>query len=297
MAIEGRLPVEFLDGFTMNAEKAKIFGQTLNNSYVSAAPFPHIVIDNFLPDEIAEASLADFPASLVKDESSFEIGYYGHHKRQIPPTSCNSYSRNLFAFFNSAPMLKFLEGLTGINKLLPDPYYFGGGYHETSRGGLLGIHADFQLNQLLNMRRRVNIIIYLNKDWQEEWGGGLELWDKSMKFNVHTILPIFNRCAIFNTNHDAFHGHPNPLNCPDTATRKSIALYYYTASDSILNEVPRHANVYMTRPGDTKDLKIKVLKETVDTYLYDWLPPILARRINPTRKVWKRFRRALRLSK
>ena len=293
MVIEARLPIEHLDGFTMSAEKAKIFGQTLNSAYVNALPFPHIVIDKFLPDELAELALASFPAALVKDESKYEIGYYGHHKRQIPPANCNKPTRDLFAFFNSAPMLKFLEGLTGINRLLPDPYYFGGGYHETSRGGLLGIHADFQLSQVLNMRRRVNIIIYLNKDWEEEWGGGLELWDKSMQFNVHTILPIFNRCAIFNTNHDAFHGHPNALNCPETNTRKSMALYYYTASESILDEVPRHANIYKTRPGDSKELRVKVMKETIDTYLYDWLPPILARRINPTRKAWKRLRAAI----
>ena len=121
--------------------------------------------------------------------------------------------RQLFHFFNSRPMLEFLEGLTTIQGLLPDPYFVGGGYHETGRGGKLGIHADFRVNEQLHLDRRVNVIIYLNESWPE-WGGHLELWDRDMTVKCKEIAPVFNRCVVFNTDATSYHGHPEPLQHP-----------------------------------------------------------------------------------
>ncbi|HEY0562995.1 MAG TPA: 2OG-Fe(II) oxygenase, partial [Methylophilus sp.] len=151
-------------------------------------------------------------------------------------------------------------GITNIKGLLPDPYFAGGGLHEISRGGLLGIHADFQVNEGLQLFRRVNVLIYLNKDWKEEYGGMLELWDKAMQAKVVEVAPIFNRCVIFNTDADSFHGHPEPLTTPDGITRKSIALYYYKALD-ISNETgeSRHT-LYVARPQDDDKTKAEVEK-------------------------------------
>jgi hypothetical protein len=117
-------------------------------------------------------------------------------------------------FLNSQPFLEFLCILTGINTLLPDPYFEGGGAHQIMPGGHLKIHADFNKHILTNLDRRLNVLIYLNKDWEESWGGHLEFWDKELKSPVKKILPIFNRMAIFTTTSTSYHGHPDPLKCP-----------------------------------------------------------------------------------
>ncbi|MDP3607948.1 MAG: 2OG-Fe(II) oxygenase [Methylophilus sp.] len=273
------LPIKQEDtsGFSLNSEQTKSIGLNHRDHYSNANPFPHIVFDNFLPETLLMEILQNFPSEKVESEINFEMGYAGKHKRQIPPIQCNSYNRNLFAFFNSEPMLKFIESLTGIQKLLPDPYFAGGGYHETTNGGLLGIHADFRMNKDLNLNRRVNMIIYLNQDWKEEWGGALELWDKGMNAVQKTVYPLLNRCVIFNTDQDSFHGHPDPLACPDGVSRKSIALYYYTASESVLYETPTHDTMYKARPIDGKSTKLDAFNASLGNYISDWLPPVLAR--------------------
>ena len=125
--------------------------------------------------------------------------------------------------------MEFLQKITGIEEtLIPDPYFEGGGFHEIKPGGFLKVHVDFHKNKKLQLSRRVNFLIYLNKDWEEEYGGHLELWEKDMSQCVSKILPKFNRAAMFSTTGDSWHGHPDPLNCPEGKSRKSLALYYYT---------------------------------------------------------------------
>lgn len=265
------------NSFFLDTELAKKIGSSLHGQYIQANPFPHIVINNFLPDELIKQILNNFPHESVEEEVKFEIGYAGQFKRQIPPVNCNGFNRNLFAFLNSEPIIRFIESITGIDKLIPDPYFAGGGYHETKSGGLLGIHADFRINKELNLNRRVNMIIYLNEEWKPEWGGALELWDKSMTSVEQSVLPILNRCVIFNTDQDSYHGHPDPLTCPEHVSRKSIALYYYTASESVLFETPAHDTMYKARPSDNKSTKIDAFSASIGNYISDWLPPVLAR--------------------
>jgi len=150
-------------------------------------------------------------------------------------------------FFNSEPFLQFLEGMTGIEGLIPDPYFEGAGYHETSAGGKLGIHADFRLHKRLHLARRLNLLIYLNKDWKPEYGGALELWDPNMSHCVKSVLPTFGRCVVFSTDEKSFHGHPDPLTCPDDVKRRSVALYYYTASRKIYEELPASGTDFRAR--------------------------------------------------
>lgn len=254
------LPIDMLDNFYLDAERARQLGEERMGDYAFAEPFPHAVIDNFLPVDMAESLLAHFPKEAKSHDKVYEKGYGGTHKRQILPHDCDAHMRAAFHFFNSSAMLQFIEGITNIKGLLPDPYFAGGGLHETSRGGLLGIHADFQVNEALQLYRRVNVLIYLNKDWKAEYGGNLELWDKAMTQKVVEVAPIFNRCVIFNTDADSFHGHPDPLTTPDDITRKSIALYYYKA-EPIENQTgeSRHT-LYVARPQDDEKTKAEVLK-------------------------------------
>lgn len=288
--IKPTLPIDILDGLNLDIAVAKDAGVSLHETYINAEPFPHIVIDQFLPDKLISKILENFPQKKVNEEVIFDGGYLGHHKRQIPPAQCNGFNRELFAFFNSAATLKFLESISGIKGLLPDPYFNGGGYHEISRGGLLGIHADFRLNKQLNLHRRINLLIYLNEGWDEAWGGQLELWDKAMQHKVKGIFPLINRCVIFNTDADSYHGHPDPLNCPDHITRKSIALYYYTASTSIRDEIPAHGTMYKARPDDNAATKLEASMLRFDNYIADLLPPFLARFVFKVKNKIKMFR-------
>ncbi len=132
-------------------------------------------------------------------------------------------------FLNSFRFINFIQNITGIEEsLIADPYFLGGGIHEIKKGGFLKIHADFNFHPKLKLSRRINMLIYLNKEWKEDYGGHLELWDRKMENCKVKILPKFNRMVIFNTTYFSYHGHPDPLNCPEEKSRKSLALYYYS---------------------------------------------------------------------
>ncbi|MEZ5664519.1 MAG: 2OG-Fe(II) oxygenase [Burkholderiaceae bacterium] len=267
----------------MDVEEAFATGAMLAEEYRSADPFSHIVLDDFLPEPVLRQALESFPEERLKSDVVFDIDYAGHHKRQILPYDCNRDAQALFQFFNSGPVLRFLEGLTGIEGLIPDPYFSGGGYHEISQGGLLGVHADFRINDKLHLERRLNLLIYLNPDWNEEWGGQLELWDKKMVSCRSQVFPILNRCVVFSTDADSFHGHPDPLKTPAGVKRRSMALYYYTSSHHIHKEVPGHGTMYYARPQDSADVHALASQLRNNEYLSDWLPPKLLRLVNKVR--------------
>jgi hypothetical protein len=260
LVTDGLLPIEMANGFSMDAQLAKETGLLLAEEYAQAQPFPHAVIDGIFPEAVTQALLAHFPPDAKANDKVYEKGYGGTHKRQISPYDCDEVIRSAFALFNSAAMLQFIEALTGIKGLLPDPYFSGGGLHETSSGGLLGIHADFQVNEGLQLYRRVNMLVYLNPDWKPEYGGELELWDRGMQAKQVSVQPLFNRCVIFNTDADSFHGHPDPLTTPDGVTRKSLALYYYQALPIPNVAGDSRHTLYLARPNDNAEVKAQVQK-------------------------------------
>ena len=153
--------------------------------------------------------------------------------------------------------MHFIQLLTGINEtLLGDPYFVGGGLHQIKRGGCLKIHADFNKHELTGLDRRVNILIYLNKNWKNDYGGHLELWDRDMKLCVKRILPEFNTVVIFNTTNYTYHGHPDSLNCPEGMSRKSLALYYFSngrPQTEINPDLPVHGTIFRERAGNIND--------------------------------------------
>lgn len=195
--------------------------------YKNARPFPHIYFDDFLPVEAAEAALKDFPEPKQLTWTEFdkptERKLAFDEVEKLPPSV-----RDVLYFLNSRPMLQFLEVLTGIQGVISDPYYVGGGLHQIKPGGNLEVHADFNFHTKLKLDRRINVLVYLNKDWKEEYGGHFELWNRDMTAAEQKILPLFNRCAIFSTTSFSYHGHPTPLSCPPDRTRKSMATYYYS---------------------------------------------------------------------
>ncbi len=200
----------------------------LRLAYESASPFPHIALDGLFPEDDLERVLNDFPGPNDIEWTRFDspterkLGYF-HEKSRIRDTV-----RDFLYFMNSFPVLLWLEELTGIEGLIPDPYFGGGGLHQILPGGFLKIHTDFNWHPKLRLDRRLNLLLYLNKDWKEEYGGHLELWNRSMTRCEKRILPVFGRTAIFSTTDSSYHGHPTPLTCPEGMTRKSVSLYYYT---------------------------------------------------------------------
>lgn len=274
LTVESTLPINENGILLLDTDKAKEYGQNLSELYNTAEQYPHIVIDKFLPIWLIEKIHNGFPIRKNSSDKYFEENFTGLHKRQILPYWCDENIQNIFNFFNSSPFIRFLESITKIESLLGDPHFGGGGFHEIKTGGNLGIHADFKIQTELHLERRINVLIYLNKNWKNEYGGNLELWDKQMNKKIKSIEPIFNRCVIFNTDSKSYHGHPDPLNTPDNITRKSIALYYYTASKKVYEDIESYSTMYVARPYDSKNIKIKAFKLRFHNYLNDWLPPI-----------------------
>jgi hypothetical protein len=260
------------DYLALEPEECREYGRSLADQYRNATPFPHIVMDDFLEPDVLREVLADFPSSgdkefFDREQERFKFQYQPHE-------SSSGLVRNLFAELNSQAFLGFLEEMTGFDGLMSDPYFEGGGLHETKRGGHLGVHADFNIHDRMKVERKLNLLVYLNEDWDDDYGGQLELWDKQMKECVVRVKPVFGRAVIFNTALDSFHGHPDPLNCPPDRSRRSIATYYYCAPEAGLAALPKRTTNFRARPGsgDRSDWQVRR-----HHFVNDWVPPKLQR--------------------
>lgn len=230
--------------------------EELAQLYQSNQPFPHIVIDDFLPPGTISKLLAEYPHdqslpiwndATHKDKSSGE--YVQKDKRNIRDNlRMPATYRQLIWELNSHYFLDFLSKMTGIGNLIPDPNLRGAGIHQIGRGGFLKVHADFASHREFAIDRRLNFLLYLNQDWPEEYGGHLELWDKAMQGPPLRVLPILNRCVVFSTTSTSYHGHPRPLTCPDGIYRKSLALYYYTNGRPAGEAEPGFATLWQDVP-------------------------------------------------
>lgn len=253
-------------------------------AYRAAEPFPSIAIDQFLPTEIAECIRDEFPtpdfAGFRQPDNAFQKNKLGRAQDSFFE-GLSPFIRHMLNEFNSLAFIDFLEALTGIKGLIPDPHFKGGALHQILSGGKLGIHADFNKDGYRQLERRVNVLLYFNDDWKEEYGGDLELWDRQMQKCVKRIAPILNRCVVFSTTSDSFHGHPDPLKLPKGKTRNSIALYYYTNGRD--GEKPiEHSTLWRARPGvdepsgeggRIEGVVEKIgLKRKVYSFVKSWIP-------------------------
>lgn len=246
-------------------------------SFRTAAPFPHLVIDDFLPAELAEALASTFPqpgspiwAHLPTEDQRKKLAASDDAK--MP-----ALQRHVLRALNSGGFLKFLEKLTGIDSLIADTTLAGGGMHQILPGGKLAVHIDFSHHPKNKLFRRLNLLLYLNKDWPEDYGGHLELWDKSIQRAEVKVLPAFNRMAVFATSNISFHGHPEPLRCPPGRTRKSMALYYFTKDPPPGREAVLHNTTFKSRPGDSFNLGNFLVRTASSGLLREAMPPFLYR--------------------
>jgi Rps23 Pro-64 3,4-dihydroxylase Tpa1-like proline 4-hydroxylase len=214
----------------------KALALSLRQRFLDAIPFPHVVIDDFFPFSVLDRIVAEIPArdapywtqwgsgSRVEDSST------GVKQGISAEALLGLATRALMLQLNSGAFLHFLATLMGAEQdvLVGDPTFFGGGLHATGRGGRLLVHSDIERHPLGEpFCQRVNVIIYLNHDWRDEYEGHLELWSRDGSHCVQRILPVFNRLVVFESGTDTYHGHPIALKCPPDRHRYSIATYYY----------------------------------------------------------------------
>lgn len=242
-------------------KKLNDFAIDKKQTYLKSKPYPHLVVKNFFDKKFLSNVLKEFP-NLSKINSS--NNYNNKNEIKFANNKRENFKKNtkiLFDYLNSKDFLNFLQKVTSIKEnILPDPHLSGGGLHEIKRGGVLKIHTDFSKHPFKNLDRRINVLIYLNKNWKKNYGGNLELWNKSMDKCIKKIAPNFNTMVIFSTNDFTNHGHPNPLKCPKNMSRKSIATYYFSRGrplNEIAKVIKKNTTVFKGRHGDKNDVSVK----------------------------------------
>ena len=257
------------ESFQFDRARLTALADSKRAEYAAGRPYPHIVMDDFLPEAVLDSVLAEFPrpqdAEWIEFDSATQRKLASKDDSVMGPNT-----RRLLAELNSSAFVDFLERLTGIEGLVGDPHFEGGGLHQIEPGGHLKVHADFNRHPRLDLERRLNVLIYLNRDWKDSYGGAFELWNADMTACEAKVMPYFNRCVVFSTTSTSYHGHPEPLACPEGETRKSIALYYYSRDRPRDELAASHNTLFKARPGESfpvvERLKAAALRVT---------PPIL----------------------
>jgi 2OG-Fe(II) oxygenase superfamily len=249
-------------------------------------PFRHIVIDDFLADDYCSELLAGFPP--------FERGNARNEAGELGNKSSVEQIRNLGAAFavlddlvQSRAFLDLIGRITGIDHLLYDPWYFGGGTHENRQGQDLDAHVDFNRHPVERWHRRLNLILYLNREWDLAWGGGLQLHSdpRAGDDRVIAVAPLFNRAVIFETTESSWHAFPR-IDLPAdkrSITRKSIALYFYTKERPADELADTHSTIYVDRPLPERYR----IGHTLDALDVEELRSLLARRDQHSRRLYR----------
>ena len=225
--------------------------EKLRADVAAAKPFPHFKIDNFLNSEFADQVEASYPTF----EKAQEIGKgftAVNEKKKIQITDSGKFSdpiRQLHETLASPQWLELLSYVMDIPNLIADPDLKGGGMHMTGSQGHLDVHVDFNFLKDKQWHRRLNILVYMNKGWQESWGGNVELWDPEVNTCHHSFSPIFNRCVVFATSEISYHG-VSAVQCPPDGARKSFAAYYYTQEAPVGWSGNKHSTIFKARPDE-----------------------------------------------
>ena len=276
--------VSFQESLKTRFQQLHAAADDLAEQYQNAKPFPFILIENFLPGAVAEAVAADLPGKGSPDWKKLPTEDQKGKHVLADESKLPLIIRALIQELNSGYFLRFLEKLTGIPDLIADTKLVGGGVHMIERGGKLSVHVDFSHHPTNGLNRRLNFLLYLNKDWKEEYGGHFELWSSDIKTREQRILPSFNRCVIFSTSPISYHGHPDPLNCPEGITRNSIALYYFSKGRP-KEEEGTHNTLFRSRPEDNFQLGNFFVRFASSGVVREVMPPVVYTLV---RKLWNR---------
>jgi 2OG-Fe(II) oxygenase superfamily len=243
----------------LTTEVAKILPSNLDQIahdyaplFWQAAPFPHIVLDNFLDEQVAQKLALEFQTEkwqpLVAEGLCFKYSSGGDN--------ISEFARHALEELNGAAMLQFLAKLTGVKGLLNDPAFNLRGLQSAKASNFMEIHADQNYNANLAAFRSLNLLLYLTPDWREEYNGHLELWDAEMTAPVKKVLPVFNRCIIFAHGDTHYHGYPVPIACPPHLARNLVNLAYYTKEPSQEHDPIPRGTLWQKRPSNNKPVSL-----------------------------------------
>ena len=214
-----------------------------SEQFRSSTPCQHVVIDNFLSTESAEKMLCNF--GLNKNWQNF---FSVNNQKQFRMSDTKRMDRSCCELYQELASEEFINLLNQIIGMDNGFFWDSGGLVETLRGGNCSLHTDSATHIVeRKWRRTINILIYFNKNWTDEYNGGLEFWDESLKNKVTSISPIFNRCLIFRTNSKSWHGYPDKINCPPNMSRKLLTAWYFVEEDK---EIKLYPTKYRPRPSD-----------------------------------------------
>ena len=223
-----------------------------------AQPYKHIVIDDFLRPAVADALYAHFPKP-----TELRKHYKGLNEKKSEGSNFSAYHEDflkVLAAIKSQGFIDWVEGVTGIDDLMLPDDHRGAGVHQGKNGSFLDIHVDFSVHPTLNKHRRLNLLIYLNKHWKEEYGGHLELWNEDVTILGKRVFPGFNRAVIFETTSTSYHGY-DVIKIPESESRKSIYSYYYSP---VADDVVYHDTIFKARPTEGALKRVKTnAKENV----------------------------------
>lgn len=227
----------------------------LKNIFQKAKPTPNIVLDDFLPRQLA-LELARECSNIPKEHWT-EFTRNGSHMEECKQLTVMQIARRTVEELNSSATIKWLERVTGINGLLPDPHLIGAGYSRSYPGDTLQIHNDFNWNEELKLHRTLSMIIYLTPGWKPDWGGGLDFYDHRREHVVKTIYCTYNRMLLWQYHPRNFHGYTEPLKCPSGLTRNTLRLFYYTSNSTHNPNDPPHRSQYWYDPDKDQPYDIK----------------------------------------
>ncbi|HYP76962.1 MAG TPA: 2OG-Fe(II) oxygenase [Polyangiaceae bacterium] len=237
---------EMLPAWFLDRKRLKPMGVARREAYRAAQPFPHAVFDDFLGEPSALALHQRFPGpeheGWMRRDYLEQAGRMGQLQRTgfegVDPAL-----RHLLSELCGMAFLDFLGALTGIGGLIADPHFRGAGPSLTLPGGHLALHADFNRDRTRHLERKLTVIYYLGRDWQPSWGGALELWDERRSRCEASYLPLLDRLLVMDHGDSFWHGHPQPLTCPEGHFRASVSSYYYVAAPPP-NEESSHGAIW-----------------------------------------------------
>lgn len=201
--------------------------------YAHGTPVPWLVFDDFLPTDLLKQVQQEI--NLVPEHIWTTFNRNGSQMKECTNMLYTPVLRELVLNLNSHEFLTWLEGITGINKIIPDPHLIGAGLMRCYTGDSLKLHTDFNWNEQLYLNRCLSTIFYLSQEWEDSWGGALEFWDFDRKQCLHRIMPRPNRLLIWNYDERLVHGHPQPLTCPQHASRDGLRMFYFKSNSTPLS--------------------------------------------------------------
>lgn len=236
----------------------------LRAQLAAARPYPHLVVEGWFNPVLLDLVRDEFNA-LPRKEWTTQFNEYARVERSRTDARMGPASQLYFSTIHSSFFLKVLSYVSSVSDLVPDPHLFGGGLHETLTGGSFGIHTDFDRHPCNALNNEMVFITYLNKGWQPEWNGALELWDADQKQCEAKVEPEFGRSILMTHGKTHFHGHSKPLTPPPGVTRRSVAAYFY--ANRFAREDRREAMLSKFLFATKQDRRKQLAKQI--------LPPIL----------------------